>query len=167
VIRKKLAEFGFDMNTWWQANQSDELQLAMASLGENIPVTVDSLTKSYAILANKGRPFKEGETPIISATTTTSINNILENVVMNGTGKLAAIPGVSIAGKTGTVAEPIKAEHLALFAGYLPLDAPRYAMVVVIEDGHLSKQGKTLTSGGELAAPVFRKVAMNSPSGNK
>ncbi|WP_412755140.1 penicillin-binding transpeptidase domain-containing protein [Legionella pneumophila] len=170
VIRKKLAEFGFDMNTWWQANQSDDLQLAIVSLGENIPVTIDSLTKSYAILAHSGRPFKQGETPVISPATASSINNILENVVTNGTGKLAAIPDVSVAGKTGTVAEHInlaKAEHLALFAGYLPANAPHYAMVVVIEDGYLSKKGKTLTSGGELAAPVFRKVAMNSLDNTK
>ncbi|HAT6364384.1 TPA: cell division protein FtsI, partial [Legionella pneumophila] len=170
VIRKKLAEFGFDMNTWWQANQSDKLQLAMASVGENIPVTIDSLTKSYAILANFGHPFQGGEAPVISATTTNSINHILENVVTNGTGKLAAIPGVSVAGKTGTVAENInfaKAEHLALFAGFLPVNEPRYAIVVVIEDGHLSKNGKTLTSGGELAAPVFRKVAINSLNNTK
>ncbi len=170
VIRKKLTEFGFDMNTWWQANQSDELQLAMASLGENIPVTIDSLTKSYALLANKGRSFKGKETPIISASTTNSINHILENAVTNGTGKLAAIPGVSVAGKTGTVAENInfaQGEHLALFAGFLPVNGPRYAMVVVIEDGHLSKNGKALTSGGELAAPVFRKVAMNSLNNTK
>lgn len=170
VIRKKLTEFGFDMNTWWQANQSDELQLAMASIGENIPVTIDSLTKSYAILANFGRPFKEAEAPVISETTTRSINHILENVVTNGTGKLAAIPGVSVAGKTGTVAESInfsQGKHLALFAGFLPVNASRYAMVVVIEDGHLSKNGKNLTSGGELAAPVFRKVAMNSLSSTK
>ena len=165
VIRKKLTEFGFDMNTWWQANQSDELQLAMASVGENIPVTIDSLTKSYAILANKGRPFKEGEAPVISEITTRSINHILENVVTNGTGKLAAISGVSIAGKTGTVAESThfaKDGQFALFAGFLPINASNYAIVVVIEDGHLSKKGKTLTSGGELAAPVFRKVVMNS-----
>lgn len=167
VIRKKLTEFGFDMNTWWQANQSDELQLAMASIGENIPVTIDSLTKSYAILANFGRPFKEGVTPVISETTASSINHILENVVTNGTGKLAAIPGVSIAGKTGTVAESInftQGNHLALFAGFFPVNASRYAMVIVIEDGHLSKNGKNFTSGGELAAPVFRKVAMSSLS---
>ncbi len=170
IIRKKLTEFGFDMNTWWQANQNDELQLAMASLGENIPVTIDSLTKSYAILANKGRAFNGKETPIISASTINSINHILENVVTSGTGKLAAIPNVSVAGKTGTVAENINfatGEHLALFAGYLPVNEPRYAMVVVIEDGHLSKNGKTLTSGGELAAPVFRKVAMNNLNNTK
>lgn len=166
VIRKKLSEFGFDMNSWWQeANQSDELQLAMVSVGENVPVTIDSLTKSYAILANKGRSFKGGEPPIISATTLSSINHILENVVINGNGKLAAIPGVSVAGKTGTVAENTdvaQGKQLSLFAGYLPVNSSGYAMVVVIEDGHLSKNGETLTSGGELAAPVFRKVAMNS-----
>ncbi len=167
VIRKKLTEFGFDMNTWWQANQSDELQLAMASIGENIPVTIDSLTKSYAMLANKGRPFKGREAPIVSAKTTNSINHILANVVTNGTGKLAAISGVSVAGKTGTVVENVQGEHLALFAGYLPVNSSPYAMVVVIEDGHLSKNGKTLTSGGELAAPVFRKVVMNSLSSTK
>lgn len=166
VIRKKLAEFGFDMNTWWQANQSDELQLAMASLGENIPVTIESLTKSYAILANKGRPFTRGDSPIISETTTNSINHMLKNAVINGTGKPAVIPGVAVAGKTGTVIENTD-NQLALFAGYAPADKPRYVMLVVIEDGHLSKNGKTLTSGGELAAPVFRKVAVNSLDGTK
>ncbi|MCC2667290.1 MAG: cell division protein FtsI, partial [Gammaproteobacteria bacterium] len=148
-----------------QANQSDASQLAMVAVGGNIPVTMDSLTKSYALLANKGHPFKGEETPIISPATTTSINHILENVVINGTAKLAAIPGVRVAGKTGTVAkdnESVKGERLALFAGFLPVNAPRYAMVVIIEDGHLIQNGKTLTSGGELAAPVFRKVAMNS-----
>ncbi|STX28302.1 Penicillin-binding protein, transpeptidase [Legionella beliardensis] len=165
VIRKKLAEFGFDMNTWWQANQSDELQLARVAVGENIPVTVDSLTKSYAMLANQGRPFKGSATPIISATTMSSINHILVNAVINGTGKLAAIPGVSVAGKTGTVVENsnlTKGKHLALFAGYVPINTPQYAMVVVIEDGHASKKDTILNSGGELAAPVFRSVAINS-----
>lgn len=90
---------------------------------------------------------------------------MLENAVANGTGKLAVIPGMAVAGKTGTVAENInfaKGKHLALFAGYVPANAPRYVMLVVIEDGYLNKNGETLTAGGELAAPVFRNVAINS-----
>lgn len=163
VIRKKLTEFGFDTNTWWQADRSDDLQLAMASLGENIPVTIESLTKSYAILANKGHSFDKGNRAIISETTITSINHMLENAVTNGTGKLAGIPGISVAGKTGTVIAN-KDKHLALFAGYVPADNPRYVLLVVIEEGYFSKKGKTLTSGGELAAPVFRNVAMDALS---
>lgn len=166
VIRKKLSEFGFDMNTWWQTNQSDSLQLAMASLGESIPVTIESLIKSYAILANKGHSFDRNESPIISEKTTNSINHMLENAVINGTGKLAVIPGVAVAGKTGTIIDN-KNKHLALFAGFMPANSPRYVMLVAIEDGHLSKNGKSLTSGGELAAPVFRKVAMKSLSSTK
>lgn len=165
IIRKKLAEFGFDTNTWWQANQNENLQLAMMSLGENIPVTVESLTKSFTLLANKGRRFDISEEPLISETTTESVTHMLENAVLNGTGRLAVIPGIAVAGKTGTVAENInvaEGKHLALFAGYLPANAPRYVILVVIEDGYLSKNGKTLTAGGELAAPVFRHVAIKS-----
>lgn len=165
VIRKKLTEFGFDMNSWWQANQSEDLQLATASLGENIPVTIETLTKSYAILANKGHLFDAKESPVISEKTTNSVTHMLENAVENGTGTLAAIPGVAVAGKTGTAVENsnnVNGTHLALFAGYAPADAPRYVMLVVIEDGYLNKNGETLTSGGELAAPVFRNVAIKS-----
>ncbi|HAT8857284.1 TPA: cell division protein FtsI [Legionella pneumophila subsp. pneumophila] len=161
VIRKKLSEFGFDMNSWWQADQSDDLQLAMASLGENIPVTIESLVQSYAILAHNGHQFDRGNRAIISETSTNSINHMLENAVTNGTGKLAAIPSVSVAGKTGTVIEN-NDKHLALFAGYVPADNPRYVVLVVIEQGYSRKNGETLTSGGELAAPVFRNVAMDA-----
>ncbi|HDV5941659.1 TPA: hypothetical protein RJG04_003144, partial [Legionella pneumophila] len=45
-----------------------------------------------------------------------------------------------------------------------PADNPRYVVLVVIEEGHFSKNGKTLVSGGELAAPVFRNVAMDALS---
>ncbi|AUH72396.1 M56 family metallopeptidase [Legionella sainthelensi] len=161
LIRQKLTEFGFDADSWWEINQSDNLQLARASLGENIPVTIESLTKSYAILANNGYPFNKTDTPVISDTTTKSINQMLENAVAYGTGRFAVIPGIAVAGKTGTVIEN-NAKHLALFAGYVPADSPRYAMVVVIEEGYLNSKGERLTSGGELAAPVFRNVVINS-----
>lgn len=161
VIRKKLSEFGFDVNTWWQTNQNENVQLAMASFGENIPVTIESLTKSYAILANNGRGFDKKNKQVISEKTTDSVKHILENAVTNGTGKQAVISGVSVAGKTGTVVENSnlsKGKNLALFAGYVPANAPRYVILVVLEDGH---NGKSLTSGGELAAPVFRHVAIS------
>lgn len=161
VIRKKLSDFGFDMNSWWQAHQSDDSQLAMTALGENIPVTIESLTKSYVILAHKGHSLEKGKGAVIAQTTTDSIQQMLENVVSQGTGTRAVIPNIAVAGKTGTVIEN-KEKHLALFAGYAPANAPRYVMLVVIEDGHLNQNGEVLTSGGELAAPVFRYVVMDS-----
>lgn len=163
VIRKKLGEFGFDMNSWWEANQSDNLQLAKASLGEDVPVTVETLAKSFAILANKGHVYGQNASSAISETTARSVTRMLEKSVQNGTGIQAAIPGISVAGKTGTVSENVdvaKGKHLSLFAGYVPANKPQYVMLVVIEDGYLNKNGETLTSGGELAAPVFHDVAI-------
>jgi beta-lactamase regulating signal transducer with metallopeptidase domain len=165
VIRKKLSGFGFDMNGWWQPNQSEKLQLAKVSIGEGIPVTVVTLTKSFAILANKGHAFGTNGASVISEKTARSVTNMLEKAVQDGTGLRAAIPGISVAGKTGTVSESMnyaKSKHLSLFAGYAPANAARYAILVVIEDGYLSQNGKTLAAGGELAAPVFHNVVIKS-----
>ena len=138
-----------------------DLQLATAALGGNIPVSVETLTKSYAILANKGRAFDANHTSVISPKTVNSVNQMLIEVVKNGTGTLAAIPGVTVAGKTGTITDNAayaKDPRLALFAGYAPANAPRYAMLVVIEDGHLNKNGEVLTAGGKLPRQYFKRL---------
>ncbi len=101
----------------------------------------------------------------ISETIANSVTRMLEKAVQNGTGIQAAIPGISVAGKTGTVSENVdvaKRTHLSLFAGYVPANKPQYVMLVIIEDGYLNKHGETLASGGELAAPVFHDVAIKS-----
>lgn len=162
VIRNKLEAFGFDMNSW---RNNDNLQLAKVSLGEDVPATVEDLTKSFAILANKGHVYGKNAEPVISEKTANSVTRMLEKSVQAGTGKQAAIPGISVAGKTGTVSEGVnvaEGKHLSLFAGYVPANKPQYVMLVIIEDGYLNKKGQALTSGGELAAPVFHNVAIKS-----
>jgi penicillin-binding protein 2 len=65
-----------------------------------------------------------------------------------GTGRASAVPGVSIAGKTGTSQNPHGEDH-ALFIAYAPADDPEIAMVIVMENaGH----------GGAMAAPVARQI---------
>lgn len=165
VIRSKLSEFGFDMTSWWQPNRSDNLQLAEVSVGENIPVTVDSLTKSFAILANKGHRFASNNAAVISEKTAGSVTHMLEKAVQHGTGKLAIIPGVSVAGKTGTVTGKNTAgqtQQLALFAGFTPANAPHYVMLIIIEDGNIRKNDNISATGGALAAPIFHNVVLKS-----
>jgi penicillin-binding protein 2 len=81
-----------------------------------------------------------------------SVREGLEAVVEEpiGTGfKTVRLPGIRIAGKTGTAeASPGKPDH-AWFAGYAPADKPRYAFVVVLEHGG---------SGGKAAGPVAREM---------
>ena len=67
-----------------------------------------------------------------------------------GTGyRTVRVPGVLIAGKTGTAeSSPQKPDH-AWFVGYVPADAPRYVIIVVLEHGG---------SGSRAAGPVVREL---------
>jgi cell division protein FtsI (penicillin-binding protein 3) len=86
--------------------------------------------------------------------------HLLESVITmpGATGKLAAIPGYRIAGKTGTA---WKAEgggysqnrYVGDFAGVAPVSNPRLAAVVVIDEPSAGKY-----YGGDVAAPVFSAV---------
>ena len=72
------------------------------------------------------------------------------------TGKLARVGGAGVAGKTGTAAWELPANRegrYASFVGIFPSNAPRYVVVVGVE------QPKDGGSGGAVAAPVFSRVA--------
>jgi len=69
----------------------------------------------------------------------------------DGSGRLAALPGYRIAGKTGTAQygpENDRKKYCWMIA-FAPLEGPRYAVSVVIDEGH---------SGGQDAAPVVREI---------
>ena len=71
------------------------------------------------------------------------VKEAMERVVAAGTGAAARVPGVRVAGKTGTAQNPHGQDH-ALFVCYAPVDSPRVAMAIVIENaGH----------GGSVCAP--------------
>lgn len=71
----------------------------------------------------------------------------------DGTGRRAAIPGLRVCGKTGTAQvknlQGQKTGQITWFASFAPFEAPRYAVVVMVEDG---------ASGGETCAPVAASV---------
>jgi penicillin-binding protein 2 len=69
-------------------------------------------------------------------------------VVSSGTGAAARVPGVRVAGKTGTAQNPHGKDH-ALFACYAPVEQPTIALAIVVENsGH----------GGSIAAPLAGRV---------
>jgi len=83
---------------------------------------------------------------------------MLTGVVESGTGQLAKVPGLTIAGKTGTAQklEPngrySHSRFVASFVGFGPVPDPRFVMVVCIDEPH------PLYFGGVVAAPVFKRV---------
>ncbi|MCK4511413.1 penicillin-binding protein 2, partial [bacterium] len=66
----------------------------------------------------------------------------------NGTGKLARVEGMQVAGKTGTAQNPHGEDH-ACFIAYAPADEPAIALAVIIENAG---------GGGAIAAPIARQV---------
>jgi cell division protein FtsI (penicillin-binding protein 3) len=98
---------------------------------------------------------RQALTPSVART----MNTMLQQVVLDGTGTNAIIPGYSVAGKTGTASSPypgrdalLSGAYNASFVGFAPANAPVLSMIVVIE------RPTSTIFGGSVAAPVFQQV---------
>ena len=69
-------------------------------------------------------------------------------VVERGTGTLAKVPGVTIAGKTGTAQNPHGKDH-AWFIAFSPVEHPKIAMAILVENAGF---------GGAISAPIAREL---------
>ncbi|MDE3057702.1 MAG: penicillin-binding protein [Bacteroidota bacterium] len=148
------------------------------AFGYEVGVTPLQIVTAYAALANGGtlmKPYifskeidEEGnivaiEEPerirrVISPETDQVLKNLFLGVVEHGTGQSARVPGISIAGKTGTSRkyEDGKYEagnYNASFVGFLPVENPTIVLLVMIEN---PKNGYT---GAMASAPIFKAVA--------
>lgn len=152
------------------------LTLPTMSFGQEVGVTVLQMTRAYAAVANGGRlptPQLVSEIRhdghlqrvtvkpaprIISEATARSLRRLMARVVEVGTGKLAAIPGFTVAGKTGTAQKAVpgggysRDRTIASFIGFTPAEAPRVVIAIVIDE----PKGKI--HGGDVAAPVFAAI---------
>jgi cell division protein FtsI (penicillin-binding protein 3) len=108
-----------------------------------------------SVKATAPSPHREALTPAVDET----MNKMLQQVVLAGTGTNAIIPGYSVAGKTGTASMPypgkdslLTGAYNASFVGFAPANAPMLSMIVVIE------RPQSTIFGGAVAAPVFQQV---------
>ncbi|MEB5932409.1 penicillin-binding protein 2 [Pseudomonas mosselii] len=145
-------------------------ETATLSYGYGLSVTAVQLARAYATLANQGqlveptlvarRPSQSGA-QVIPADVARTITHMLTRVVeANGGTYRARIPGYQVAGKSGTArktainARGYRANaYQGIFAGFAPANAPRFVVVVVIDEP--SKRGYY---GGLVAAPVFSRI---------
>jgi cell division protein FtsI (penicillin-binding protein 3) len=97
---------------------------------------------------------------VISSLTAAQMRQMMQGVVLHGTGTRALLEGYSSAGKTGTAQKVDPATHayshskyVASFAGFAPINNPVITVAVILD----SAVG--LHQGGQVSAPVFRRVA--------
>ncbi len=156
-----------------------DIELATISFGQGISVTAIQLATALSSIANGGYLMKphivkkivspDGKVlmekdpellkKVISYDTASKVTRILEQVVENGTGKNASIPGYRVAGKTGTAQMPnpgtgtyYENRYLSSFIGFAPADDPRLALVVIVENP------REHNYGGVVAAPIFKSI---------
>lgn len=157
----------------------DPVDIARVAIGqERLAVTPLQMAEVAAAVANGGRLMKpqiwsrvvdpDGRvvkrlepsqySQPIGSQTAAELTTAMEGVVRAGTGTNAAIPGVRVAGKTGTAETPFNQtcgggteENQAWFIGFAPANAPKIAIAATVEC--------TTKFGNDVAAPIFRDVA--------
>jgi cell division protein FtsI (penicillin-binding protein 3) len=161
-----------------------EVETANASFGQGISVTSVQLATAMSAIANggkmmepilvrkiadaKGNVIKEWAPRVrreaVPAGVAKTVSEMLTAVVEDGgTGVEAAMPGFRVAGKTATAQKVDPAtgkysedHYTASFVGFVPADKPRLVVAVVLDDPMIGHYG------GDLAGPVFRRVAEQS-----
>jgi cell division protein FtsI/penicillin-binding protein 2 len=181
-LKKWIARFGFGEKTgidfpgesagilppYWSGST-----IGNVPIGQGISVTAIQLASVYAAIANGGvwiRPHLVdhvvGEPPaplhrrrILSAKVDREVLSMLKGVVSDqGTAQLAAIPGYTVAGKTGTAQKPgphgyMPGKYVATFVGMVPARSPQLLVLVSVDEPHGA------IFGGLVAAPAFAQIA--------
>jgi cell division protein FtsI/penicillin-binding protein 2 len=156
-----------------------EIYAATASFGQGITVTPLQIAMSYAAIANGGvlkqpqvvdevhhpdgtveKRISKDVAQVIDPKTARTISAMLVSVIEHGHGGRAGVPGYYIGGKTGT-AQVAKTDGIGYaqdntigsFAGFGPVEAPRFAMVVRIDNP------KDVVWAEATAAPLFGEIA--------
>lgn len=177
---------GIDMvgetNGWLKKpTEWSKTSIGAIPIGQEVTVTAIQLAGAIAAIANDGIYMKpyivkeirddhdqviESFEPqvvdrVITPETAKRVQAILQGVVDNGTGKKAQIPGITVAGKTGT-AQKVEgglyshSKFYASFLGFAPVDDPQLAAIVIYDEPHPAYYG------GTVSAPVFQEVISDS-----
>ena len=161
-----------------------KISITRIPMGHEIGVTPLQMTVAMATIANSGKLIMphivksitaaDGKVisslspvvlrQVISPETARQIGDALRGVVSDrGTAAAAAVPGFTIAGKTGTAQKVARnggyeqGKYVVSFVGYLPAEHPEFVGLVMLDDAHTTKP--ELNYGGLVAGPIFSRVA--------
>jgi cell division protein FtsI (penicillin-binding protein 3) len=158
-----------------------KVSIGAISMGQEIGISPLQLTAMVSSIANDGvlvaprilaattQPqsapgmiafHPSDEHRVLSPMTAAQMKQMMQGVVLHGTGKKAILEGYSSAGKTGTAqkVDPAtgtysRTKYIASFAGFAPVNNPAVTIAVILDSpvgGH---------HGGEVGAPVFQRIA--------
>ena len=152
---------------WWSST------IGNVPMGQGISVTPIQMVAAYGAIANGGvmmTPYltaqvgttvhkQQASRRIVTPHVAAELRSMLSDVVADGTGIKAQIPGYVVAGKTGTAQKALpngggysKTNYVASFIGMVPARDPQLVVAVVVDQPHPYY-------GGTVAAPAFAQIA--------
>jgi peptidoglycan glycosyltransferase len=184
ALRSQAAKFGFgdkleipmSVTPSRVPDELNEPQTAQSAIGQyDVRVTPLQMAMVSAAVANNGvvmqphlvrrvlssdlevidQPDPVQLSQAVSPDSAAALTRMMEGVVTSGTGTAAQIPGVDVAGKTGTAQHGKGLAPHAWFISFAPAQGAKVAVAVVVEDG--GKLGNE-AFGGKVAAPIAKSV---------
>ncbi len=159
-------------------DQWSKITKGFMGFGYEIAVTPIQLITAYSALINGGKLYKpqivkkitdaSGKLvytssadlirTVISKKTSQRVRNILASVVNGGTGENAKIKFINAGGKTGTSQRLIngkysKSQYNSSFIGFFPVDNPKLIILILVNSPKIGRYG------GQVAAPIFKKIS--------
>ena len=153
-----------------------EVSTMTASFGHGIAVSPLQLVSATASIMNGGvlvkpKLVKSGDSKVeksegvrvVSSETSHRMRQLLRLVVTQGTGGNADVEGYLVGGKTGTAEKPGRGGYdrkklISSFLGVFPMDKPKYAVFVMVDEPQGTKASYGYATGGWVAAPAVKRV---------
>jgi cell division protein FtsI (penicillin-binding protein 3) len=161
----------------WDSAKLNDSALASVSMGYQVAVTPLQMAAAASAVANGGTLYEphvvraiikgsqrtaiapKAVRQVIHPDTAATLNQIMEKVVTDGTGRNAKLVSYTVAGKTGTADKLVNgrysgAQQNVSFIGYVPSQQPELTIIVMVDSPRVG--GDT---GGAIAAPIFKRIA--------
>lgn len=153
-----------------------EINTLTASYGHGIAVSPLQMVSAVSSVVNGGlrvaprlvmQDSEENKSAdsvrVISKETSLKMRQLLRLVVSNGTARKADVDGYFIGGKTGTAEKSVNGRYvgdkrMAVFVGVFPIDNPRYAVMVLVDEPHPNKSSYGYATAGWVAAPAVGRI---------
>ena len=147
----------------------DDTARATVAYGHGLAVSPAAFAAAFNAVVNGGlyvRPTLRPANPrgalserVISPQTSAAMRGFLRAAVVDGTGRRADVPGYYVGGKTGTAEKVVDGAYdteriTATFAAVFPVDAPRYSVLVVLDEPVGAELDPARINAGYTAAPT-------------
>lgn len=153
------------------SSRIDPLSVAVRGYGHGLTASVVGMAGAYTVFANRGtyvqptlrRTPEPVKRPVFKPETAAAVLAMMRAAVTEGTARKAAVSGLAVAAKTGT-AEKSGANgydrdlNFSSIAAVFPADAPRYVLVLALDEPARTVETGGQATGGAVAAPAAGRL---------